>query len=138
MDEETKPFTVRDRRKFTPDGTLRTEDGWSDAGEPEASPATAGSPPEPARPELPGPPGEEAADFPSFLVSLASQASLYLTSTEGSAGENLGGARHMISILEMLDDKTRGRRTPQEDQLLEQILYELRMAYVERSRSVGM
>jgi hypothetical protein len=31
--------------------------------------------------------------------------------------------------------KTDGRRTPEEDQLLEGLLYELRMAYVARARS---
>ena len=36
----------------------------------------------------------------------------------------------MIGVLEMLKDKTEGRRTPQEDQLLDGLLYELRMAYV--------
>jgi hypothetical protein len=136
MDEENKPFTVRDRRKFTPDGALRPEAESPTAVEPPAQ-----SPPE-HRPE-PAPavqseaPAEEAVDFPSFLVSLASQASLYLTATEGPREESLRGARHMISILEMLADKTQGRRTAQEDELLERMLYELRMAYVERSRSVS-
>jgi len=136
MDEENKPFTVRDRRKFTPDGALRPEADAPPAAEPQEPQAPPERRPEPpaARSDVPA---EEAVDFPSFLVSLASQASLYLTATEGPREENLRGARHMISILEMLADKTQGRRTPQEDELLERMLYELRMAYVERSRAVS-
>ena len=34
----------------------------------------------------------------------------------------------------MLEDKTRGRRTPDEDRLLEGLLFELRMAYVQKKR----
>jgi hypothetical protein len=37
----------------------------------------------------------------------------------------------------MLKDKTEGRREPREEQVLEGLLYELRMAYVERAREVG-
>ncbi len=47
------------------------------------------------------------------------------------------GARSIISILEMLRDKTDGRRTKQEDEVIEGLLFELRMAYVEISRAGG-
>ena len=52
-----------------------------------------------------------------------------LLGAEGQPAD-LQGAREMIAILEMLRDKTEGRRTPQEQEVLEQILYELRMAYL--------
>jgi hypothetical protein len=45
------------------------------------------------------------------------------------------GAREIIGILEMLKDKTEGRRTPDEDALLSELLFELRMAYVGRTRA---
>ena len=51
--------------------------------------------------------------------------------------EALDGARSIISILEMLRDKTDGRRTKQEDEVIEGLLFELRMAYVETSRAGG-
>ena len=114
----------------------------------EAVPGEEGA--EPAAPEEPGGdasagatagsdalPQDAAADFPGFLVTLAAQASALLASVEGSAVDNLAGARHMISILEMLEDKTTGRRTPEEDQLLERLLYELRLGYVQRSKTVS-
>jgi len=137
MDEENKPFTVRDRRKFTPDGALRPEAEPPVAVEPQVAPASEERRSEPPPPGDPEPTADEPVDFPTFLVSLASQASLYLTSAEAPREESLSGARHMISILEMLADKTQGRRTPQEDELLEKLLYELRLAYVERSRAVS-
>jgi hypothetical protein len=52
-------------------------------------------------------------------------------------GEALREARSVIGVLEMLKDKTEGRRTSDEDQVLEGLLYELRMAYVARAREVG-
>ena len=54
-----------------------------------------------------------------------------------SPREALEEARSLIGILEMLKDKTEGRRTPREDQVLDGLLYELRMAYVARAREGG-
>jgi hypothetical protein len=81
------------------------------------------------------------ADFGQFLLSLGAQAGMLLSGQglpEGAdPGEALAGARSIISILEMLKGKTEGRRTAQEDEVLEGLLYQLRMAYVERSRAGG-
>jgi hypothetical protein len=81
------------------------------------------------------------ADFGQFLLSLGAQAGMLLSGQglpEGAdAGESLAGARSIISILEMLKGKTEGRRTPQEDEIIEGLLYQLRMAYVEKSRAGG-
>ena len=43
----------------------------------------------------------------------------------------------MISLLEVLREKTEGRRTAEEDEVLEGLLYELRMQYVALSRRGG-
>ena len=133
MGEESKPFTVTDRRKFTADGRPRAVEAES-PGEAEAAPSEPRA--ESRRPSPRERGGEPAADFAGFLVSLAAQASHLLTADEGSPLDNLAGARHMISILEMLQDKTEGRRDAEEDRLLERLLYELRLAYVERSKTV--
>jgi hypothetical protein len=45
-------------------------------------------------------------------------------------GRDLEMARHNIDLLELLQDKTKGNRTPEEDQLLEHLLFQLRMTYV--------
>ncbi len=40
-------------------------------------------------------------------------------------------ARHNIDLLELLFEKTKGNRTPEEERLLEQLLFETRMRFVE-------
>jgi hypothetical protein len=71
-------------------------------------------------------------------VSLATTAAIHLGDlADPQTGErlelNLEGAAQMIEILALLDEKTRGNLTPEERQVLEQVLYELRMRFVEAS-----
>jgi hypothetical protein len=76
--------------------------------------------------------------FAGFVVSLASTAAIHFGDlpdpvTGESAPLNLEGAAQMIEILALLDQKTRGNLTAEERQLLEQVLYELRLRFVEAS-----
>ncbi len=76
--------------------------------------------------------------FTAFVVSLASTAAIHFGDLpdpiSGEPGElNLDGAAQMIEILALLDQKTRGNLTAEERQVLEQVLYELRMRFVEAS-----
>ena len=122
MSEDNKPFTVRDRRHFTAEGGVRQDEAPPPAAEP--SPAD-----EPS-----------AVDFSGFLVSLGLQAQALLAEAhkpEGDKKEALRAARSIISILEMLKDKTEGRRDENEERILEGLLYELRMGYVSTARAVG-
>lgn len=48
---------------------------------------------------------------------------------------NLAAARQDIEILELLEEKTRGNLDTDERQLLESVLYELRMRFVEANRA---
>jgi hypothetical protein len=130
MTEEKKPFTVTDRRLFTSEGERRDS---SESVEAEHGPGTASAPPPPRR-AAPGA-SVPAMDFTTFLLNLAAQASLLLG--QGGQPPDLEGAREMISILEMLRDKTEGRRTPDEDQVLDGVLYELRMGYLKRAGVSG-
>jgi Domain of unknown function (DUF1844) len=79
--------------------------------------------------------------FTAFVLSLASTAAVHFGDlpdpVSGKALEpNLDGASQMIEILSLLDQKTRGNLTAEERQVLEQVLYELRMRFVE-ARSAG-
>jgi hypothetical protein len=76
--------------------------------------------------------------FTAFVLSLASTAAIHLGDLPDPASgrpaePNLEGAQQMIDILALLDEKTRGNLTAEERQVLEQVLYELRMRFVEVS-----
>jgi len=132
MSEEKKPFTVTDRRHFTAEGEARPAETA------EKEKAEAAPPPAEREAEPPaGEPGEEvSADFATLLLSLGAQAGMLLQD-QGEAKADLRGARAIISMLEVLRDKTEGRRTPEEERILDSLLYELRLAYVTRSKAPG-
>jgi hypothetical protein len=74
--------------------------------------------------------------FTAFVISLASSAGIHFGDLpDPESGErvepNLAGAQQMIDILALLEEKTRGNLTAEERQVLEQVLYELRMRFVE-------
>jgi hypothetical protein len=48
---------------------------------------------------------------------------------------DLEAASQLIGIIAMLEEKTRGNLTAEERQLLDQVLFELRMRFVEASKS---
>ena len=77
----------------------------------------------------------EPLSFTAFVLSLAATAAIHFGDiADPSTGEqqepNLEGASQMIEILSLLDQKTRGNLTAEERQVLEQVLYELRLRYV--------
>ncbi len=131
MSDESKAFTVTDRRHFTKDGEVRSTEEES-AAEDVPTPARTAYESESPEPEVP--PHRGAADavgFQEFLVSLGAQAAALLMEAEtGSVQERAAGVRHFIALLEMLEDKTEGRRTPAEEKVLSQLLYELRAGYL--------
>jgi len=116
---------------------------------PEASPAPAPeTPPRPqpqtarsephATHEKAGPTGRDPLDDPasfiSLIMSLASNAAASLGMmphpVTGETGVDLKTAKHWIDVLGMLEKKTTGNLDPQEDQMLEGLLADLRMQYV--------
>jgi hypothetical protein len=71
----------------------------------------------------------------SLLVStMASQALIFLGEIEnpltGQFDKDLEQAKYSIDMLQVLKDKTAGNATPEEAKLLDGILYDLRMRYV--------
>ena len=116
MDQAEPNLKVTDRRHFTADGELKAD-------LPEPSPST---PAEASSAPPPSVSAEAAVSFSSFIISLATQAADYL----GGEQKDLGAARQMISALEMLKDKSEGRRTEDESRILDAILFDLRLAFV--------
>jgi Domain of unknown function (DUF1844) len=81
---------------------------------------------------------EAPLTFTGFVISLASTAAIHFGDLpDPGSGEpsplNLEGASQMIEILSLLEQKTRGNLTAEERSVLEQVLYELRMRFVEAS-----
>ena len=81
---------------------------------------------------------EPGLSFTAFVLSLASTAAIHFGDLpDPASGEraplNLAGAAQMIDILALLDQKTRGNLTAEERAMLEQVLYELRLRFVEAS-----
>jgi hypothetical protein len=81
---------------------------------------------------------EPELSFTAFVLSLASTAAIHFGDladpVSGERAEpNLEGARQMIEILGLLEQKTRGNLTADERQVLEQVLYELRLRFVDAS-----
>ena len=76
--------------------------------------------------------------FVAFVLSLASTAAIHFGDLpDPVSGErqppHLEGAAQMIEILALLDQKTKGNLTAEERQVLEQVLYELRLRFVQVS-----
>ena len=99
------------------------------------------APPAPAPPagpaiELPGgPPGLGAPTFYDLAAILAEPVALYLGDLEledGQPAENLEMARMHLDLLDVLRQKTAGNLTAQEAAFLEDLLYRLRVRYVQK------
>jgi hypothetical protein len=81
----------------------------------------------------------ESISFAAFVLSLAHTAAVHFGDipdpVSGQKSEvNLPAAQQMIDILALLEEKTRGNLTAEERQLLDQILYELRLRFIEASK----
>lgn len=80
-----------------------------------------------------------AIDFSTFVLSLGTSALMHMglvadPESGEPASKNLVFARQTIDTLDMLQRKTRGNLESDEAQLLESLLYDLRMRFVEASR----
>ena len=85
--------------------------------------------------------GELKMDFSAFILSLNASSMIHMGeipdphSMERSV--NLPAAKHTIEILEIIEDKTKGNLDDTEKKLLEDILYNLRMKFMQNSKQEG-
>lgn len=124
--EEDRGFTVSDRRKVAQESSAST------ASSPQPPAATGASAAADLEDGPPGPP-----DLSGLLISLASTALMHLgapTPNGEISPVNLPRAQEMIDLLGVLEAKTAGHLTPDESALLTNILYTLRLRYVEHAR----
>jgi ABC-type branched-subunit amino acid transport system ATPase component len=78
------------------------------------------------------------ASFANLVLMLASQAAIALgqapNPVSGKTEKQLEVARHLIDTLAILDEKTKGNLAPDEAQLLETAIHQLRLGFVEAQR----
>ena len=138
-EEENKGFTVRDRR-------IRDE-GAEEEEAPQAEEATSEEAPaaeETAEPQADAvaedaPQGEDPGQdipitFATFVISLGDSAMIHLGviphPATGEPQPDLRAARQTIDILGILEDKTKGNLSEEEQSLMDQLLYGLRMQFI--------
>ena len=130
---EKKDFIIKDRRIFAEED--KTQKEKEDKAEPSKEEVKAREPEEDYAAE------EVEADFqlpkinfPTFIFSLNTSCLVQLGVIEdpasGKKAKNLVLAKQTIDILGMLEEKTHGNLTKEEESMLKNILYDLRMIYV--------
>ena len=120
-EEDKKEFTVRDKRKlFTEEDTERKEEE-----------KTAGTSEKNGKKELP-------VDFSSLILSLSTSALIHLGNIPdpltNKREERLPVVGQTIDLIEILKDKTKGNLTNEEERLIEDLLFDLRMRYIEEMK----
>ena len=133
MAEDKKDFVIKDRRIFADEGKDKEEeikDEKSSEKEDEAAESKTAEPEserinEPQLPEM---------NFPTFIMSMNASALVHLGVIEdpasGKKESNLLLAKQTIDILTMLEEKTRGNLSEDEEKMLKSILYDLKIIYV--------
>jgi hypothetical protein len=137
--EEEQGFRISDKRSFREDGLPREEahaEPRQGSPKPEGADAADGEPPVEE-----APPGARI-DFPSYVLSYYTQGLVLMGEVPNpytnKKEEDVDGARHTIDILDMLQQKTKGNLVKEEEQLLESVLYELRMKYMAKTNRIKL
>ncbi len=120
MDED-KGFTVIDKRGTSKERKDSAAEGDSSIGDVTGNPF----PDETAFPEL---------NFSTFILSLSTSALVQLGELPDPISNtkevNLDHAKQTINIIEILQDKTRGNLSDDEERIMELVLYDLRMKFI--------
>ena len=72
-------------------------------------------------------------DFNTFILSLSTSALMHLGKLPGGEGDstvNLAHAKQSIDCIALLEEKTRGNLTGEEERLVTEVLYDLRLRFV--------
>ena len=132
---EEKGFVIKDKRIFSQEEQDTKEEGKEpekeSAKEETKSQETATAKEQEAEAQLP------EINFPTFIISLNASALVNLGAIEDPASnkkvKNLPIAKQTIDILSMLEEKTRGNLSEEEEKILKNILYDLRIIYVKEA-----
>jgi Domain of unknown function (DUF1844) len=132
MDEERdeRSFTVSDRRF-----SARRESDDRPSERPQSAASSTERPTQaPPQEDAPHATAAEGMNFASFLISLGTQAFMHLGDIPNPLTQqrekDLPAAKQMIDLLGILQTKTQGNLTADEERLLQQLLLDLRLRYV--------
>jgi hypothetical protein len=161
-DSKPKELKVTDKRIFTPEGEIR-EEFRADITPADPQAARPAAPPPEKPPEKPAqerretnagpPPGGDrrtrtmaeraespGTPFAEFVQQLIAQAYMFLGMLRSPHSPkpaiDVAAARDMIEILTMLKEKTAGNLTPEEEDFLSTHLGELKLAFVQRTKTI--
>lgn len=150
-EEKDKGFKVQDRRRFSPEGEARPDQEKSEE-KPEPAPAGPAASDEPKSGANQSGANQTADDFSTagahgaepeinfvtFMVGLSTEALAALGEmadpATGKHSRDLRAAQQLIDIIAMLGEKTRGNLDANEQSLIQAILFDLRMKYVELAK----
>lgn len=139
-EKKEKGFVFVDKRKSHEDEAQEAEKAQEAVPESEFTRGEAGRSQEkdPAPPSSAKEQAMPEIDFNSFILSFSSSAMMNMgvipNPMTREIEKDLPMAKQTIDILAMLEKKTQGNRTSEEDRFLSAILYDLRMKFVEESK----
>ncbi|MHB8232510.1 MAG: DUF1844 domain-containing protein [bacterium] len=145
--ENGKSFKVVDKRKVAgsenengesaakeESGAKQADAEKETAGEKSPEKKPEGEPQEAANAEIPN----FEADFATFIYSLNTQALFFLGKIPNPVSKkyekDIGMAKYLIDTIDMLSKKTKGNLDENEAKLIENILFDLRMAYISEKK----
>lgn len=122
-------FVIKDKRIFAESGDVKPTDDQASVAK-ETKPASTAGEQSANDKEHDYPP----TSFTNFVLSLSTSALFHFGDfsgrEDGQTEKNLPAAKQTIDILDMLHEKTKGNLDGNEDQLIQGILYELKLRYV--------
>jgi Domain of unknown function (DUF1844) len=134
---DKKDFIIKDKRIFaewSEDQAAKDQKAEPESQDPKEKIPEEEAPKEKERAEYQLP----AMNFATFIFSLNHSVLVHLGATEdpitGKKEKNLPLAKQTIDILGMLEEKTRGNLTKDEEKMLKSMLYDLRMIYIKEKQ----
>jgi len=140
-EQEEQSFRVTDKRGFREDGESTAPESRENEKEEETPIVEQPSKEEEKPPEQETPP-RPPIDFPSYILSYYTQGCVLLGEVPNpytnKKEEDLEAAKHTVDILSMLEQKTKGNLSKEEQQLIESVLYELRMKFMAKTNRIKL
>jgi len=133
---EFEEIKVEDKRRFNSDGAVR--DGVKDEPPPRKSAEDASKEKNKEGNDIHDFDNVPDVDFSTFLLSLATSVQIHMgiiaNPASGKIENNLAMARQTIDVLDILKKKTEGNLDDAERRLLEHLLFDLKMQFVEKNK----